>query len=227
MKAHPMANRLRNRTEAGQLLAKHLQAYANCPDVLLLALPRGGVPVGFEIAKRLNAPMDVFIVRKLGVPGQPELAMGAIAPGGIRSINQDIINEFHISAEAIDAAVHLERPELDRRDQLYRGTRPPADVKDRTVILVDDGVATGASMRVAIDTIQQQGPEYLIVAVPVAPLSTYEALKRTVDEVACLIIGEPFYSLGLWYDDFTQVSDAQVRELLEQSPNLPLIQQFS
>jgi putative phosphoribosyl transferase len=222
-----MVQRFRNRVEAGQLLTKRLRAYANCPDVLVLGLPRGGVPIAFEIAKGLNAPLDVCIVRKLGVPGQQELAMGAIALGGVRSMNPEVIDQLHISEEAIDAAVSLERPELERQDQLYRGNRPPPEIKGRTVILVDDGVATGASMRVAIAAIEQQGPEYLIVAVPVAPFLTFEALKQTVDEVVCLLIGEPFYGIGPWYDDFTQVSDTQVRELLEQATNLPLVRQFS
>jgi putative phosphoribosyl transferase len=220
-----MASRLRNRTEAGQLLAKRLQAYANCPDVLVMGLPRGGVPVAFEIAKGLNAPLDICIVRKLGVPGQPELAMGAIALGDHHWMNLQIINQFHISDDAIGAVMSLERPELERRDQLYRGTRPLPDIKGQTIILVDDGVATGATLQVVIDMIQAQAPEYLIVAIPVAPLSAYTALHKLVDEVVCLLIPEPFYSLGQWYEDFTQVSDAQVRELLEQATNLPLIQQ--
>jgi putative phosphoribosyl transferase len=220
-----MASRLRNRTEAGQLLAKRLQAYVNCPDVLVMGLPRGGVPVAFEIAKGLNAPLDICIVRKLGVPGQRELAMGAIALGDHHWMNPQIVNQFHISDDAIDAVISLERHELERRDHLYRGTRPLPDIKGQTIILVDDGVATGATLQVVIDMIQAQAPEYLIVAIPVAPLSAYAALHKLVDEVVCLLIPEPFYSLGQWYEDFTQVSDAQVRELLEQATNLPLVQQ--
>jgi putative phosphoribosyl transferase len=221
-----MANRFRNRTEAGQLLAKRLQAYADCPDVLVLALPRGGVPVAFEIAKVLNAPLDICIVRKLGVPGHKELAMGAIALGGARVINQDVVDWLHISEAAIDTVTSLERQELDRRDQLYRGNRPPPEIRDRTIILVDDGLATGATMQVAIDTIQQQDPEYLIVAVPVAPSSSCKTLNG-VNEVVCLMQPDPFYAIGVWYEDFSQTSDAQVRELLEQATNLPLIRQAS
>lgn len=221
-----MANRFRNRTEAGQLLAKRLQAYADCPDVLVLALPRGGVPVAFEIAKVLNAPLDICIVRKLGVPGHKELAMGAIALGGARVINQDVVDWLHISEAAIDAVTNMERQELERRDRVYRGNRPPPEIRDRTIILVDDGLATGATMQVAIDTIQQQDPEYLIVAVPVAPASSCKTLNG-VNEVVCLMQPEPFYAIGVWYEDFSQTSDAQVRELLEQATNLPLIRQAS
>jgi putative phosphoribosyl transferase len=220
-----MANRLRNRTEAGQLLAKRLQAYANCPDVLVMGLPRGGVPVAFEIAKGLNAPLDICIVRKLGVPGQPELAMGAIALEGKRKMNREIVHQFHISEDAIDAVISLEQPELERRDKIYRGSRPLPEIQGRTIVLVDDGVATGATMQVVIEMIQAQAPEYLIVAIPVAPLSVYATLCKLVDEVVCLLIPEPFFSIGQWYEDFTQVSDAQVRELLEQATNLPLVQQ--
>jgi putative phosphoribosyl transferase len=222
-----MVSRFRNRTEAGQLLAKRLQAYVNQPDVLVLALPRGGVPVAFEIAKRLNAPLDVCIVRKLGVPGHKELAMGAIALGGNRFINQDVVDWLHIPEAAIESVTRMEEQELARRNQLYRGTRPPPDIKNRTVILVDDGLATGATMRAAIEIIQQQGPKYLIVAVPVAPESTSAALQHSVDKVVCLLTPEPFYAIGLWYDDFSQTSDAQVRELLDQSANLPLTQRAS
>jgi putative phosphoribosyl transferase len=222
-----MAIRFRNRTEAGQLLAERLQSYANCPDVLVLSLPRGGVPVGFEVAKALNAPLDICIVRKLGVPGHKELAMGAISLGGTRIINHDVLDWLKISEAAVEAVTSMERRELERRDQLYRGNRPPPDIQNRTIILVDDGLATGSTMRAAIATIQQQAPEYLIVAIPVAPASVCQELRREVDEVVCLLTPKPFYAIGLWYEDFSQTSDAQVRELLEQATNLPLVRQAS
>jgi putative phosphoribosyl transferase len=222
-----MVSRFCNRTEAGQLLAQRLQSYTNCPDVLVLALPRGGVPVGFEIAKALNAPLDICIVRKLGVPGHKELAMGAIALGGARNINQDVVDWLHIPESAIESITNKERQELARRDQLYRGNRPLSELRDRTIILVDDGLATGSTMRAAIDTIQPQAPEYLIVAVPVAPASACEALQHSVNEVVCLLNPDPFYAIGLWYEDFSQTSDAEVRELLEQATNLPLARQAS
>jgi putative phosphoribosyl transferase len=222
-----MAIRFRNRTEAGQLLAERLQSFANCPDVLVMSLPRGGVPVGFEVAKALNAPLDICIVRKLGVPGHKELAMGAISLGGSRILKPDVVDWLHISESAIAAVTSMEQRELERRDQLYRGTRPPPDIQNRTIILVDDGLATGSTMRAAIGTIRQQAPEYLIVAVPVAPPVVCQELRQEVDEVICLLTPEPFYAIGVWYEDFTQTSDAQVRELLEQATNLPLVQKAS
>lgn len=208
----------KDRAETGRLLAKQLYKYANCPDAMVMALPRGGVPVAFEIAKALNAPLDVCLVSKLRVPGQDELAFGAISLGGIRYINQNIVDTFNISPSAIDAIVSLEMPELKRRNQLYRGQRPPAEVKDKTIILVDDGVATGATMMAAIQTIRQGNPEYLIVATPITAPATNKQLQVFANEVICLHIPEVLYSIGFWYADFTQVSDTEVRELTDLFP---------
>jgi predicted phosphoribosyltransferase len=206
--------RFRNRTDAGRQLAEKLAAYTDRPDVLVLALPRGGVPVGHEVARALGAPLDVFLVRKLGVPGYEELAMGAVATGGVRVLNDGIVRGLGISEREIDAAVAREMEELARRERLYRGDRPPPDVAGRTVILVDDGLATGATMRAAVAGLRQQQPARIVVAVPTASPDTCEALKAEADEMICAITPEPFLAVGHWYEDFTQTTDDEVQDLL-------------
>lgn len=208
-----------NRKAAGQFLAKELVAYANRQDVLVLALPRGGVPVAFEVAKALNAPLDVFVVRKLGVPEQQELAMGAIASGGVRVLNENIVRSLDISEAAINQVVAKEQQELERRESLYRGDRPVPTLHGRTVILVDDGLATGATMRAALGALQQQKPAKIIVAVPVSASETCQEFQSKVDEVVCAATPNPFYSVGLWYEDFPQTTDEEVRVLLELAAN--------
>jgi predicted phosphoribosyltransferase len=209
-----MVSRFQDRREAGRLLAEKLGAYANRPDVLVLALPRGGVPVAYEVARALRAPLDVFIVRKLGVPGYEELAMGAVATGGVRVLNDELVRALSIPDYVIDAITAWEREELARRERLYRGDRPPPDVQDRTVILVDDGLATGATMHAAIAALRQQQPDRIVVAVPTGSPQTCDALRAEVDDVICAITPEPFHSVGLWYKDFSQTTDDEVRELL-------------
>jgi len=209
-----MIETLRNRTEAGQLLAKKLTAYANRSDLLVLGLPRGGVPVAFEIATALNAPLDICIVRKLGVPGHEELAMGAIAMGGVMVLNEEVVKGAKIARSIIERVAAREKLELARRDRLYRGDRPFPELRDRTVILVDDGIATGSTLKAAIAIVRQQQPKSIVVAVPVAPQSTCHELKEEVDEVVCLMMPEPLRAIGLWYDDFLPTSDAEVQDLL-------------
>lgn len=208
--------RFHNRTEAGQLLAKQLTAFANAQDVLVLGLPRGGVPVAYEVAKALNVPLDICLVRKLGVPGREELAMGAIAAGGIRVLNDDVVENLQIKPETIEAVTKQELQELQRRDRNYRGQQPPPDISDRTIILIDDGIATGSTMLAAITTLQTQQPKQIIVAIPVAEPQVCEQLQTLVDKVVCLAMPKPLYAIGLWYHNFSQTSDAQVRELLAQ-----------
>jgi predicted phosphoribosyltransferase len=207
----------RDRSDAGQQLAQKLTAYAHRPDVLVLALPRGGVPIGFEIAQALEAPLDVFVVRKLGVPGHEELAMGAIASGGIRVINDGVVRSLRIPNAKIDEAAAREQREIERRERAYRGDRPPPTVRGRTVILVDDGLATGSTMRAAVQALRQQAPRRIVVAVPVAAPDTCEEFRAKVDEVVCAATPEPFLAVGAWYDDFSQTSDEEVHELLERS----------
>jgi putative phosphoribosyl transferase len=207
----------RDRTDAGRQLASRLMAYAGRPDVLVLALPRGGVPVAFEVAQALHAPLDIFLVAKLGVPGREELAMGAIASGGIRVLNDEVVNALNISEQVIDAVAVVEQRELERREHLYRDDRPTPDVRGRTVILVDDGLATGSTMRAAVAALCQQHPARLVVAVPVGARETCTELQTEADEVVCARTPEPFHAVGLWYDDFTQTSDDEVRELLERA----------
>jgi putative phosphoribosyl transferase len=207
----------RDRTEAGQLLAAQLATYVDRPDVLVLALPRGGVLVAFEVARVLHAPLDVLVVRKLGVPGQEELAMGAIAAGGARFLNDDVVQFLGISDEVIDQAAEHEQRELERRERLYRGDRPACDVRGRTVILVDDGIATGATMHAALVAVKQQQPARVIIAIPTAAPSTCEEFAAEGDEVVAVIRPEPFYAVGLWYEDFPQTSDEEVRDLLERA----------
>jgi putative phosphoribosyl transferase len=209
----------RDRTEAGQKLAKQLTAYRQRQDVIILGLPRGGVPVAAVIAEALDAPLDVCLVRKLGVPGNPELAMGAIASGDEISQNSFVLERCQISPEAFAEVVAQERRELQRREQRYRGDRPAPGIGDRTVILVDDGVATGATMLAAIASIRAQAPRALIVAVPLAAPSIGEHLRRHVDEVICVATPHPFRYLGLWYEDFTPTSDEDVCQLLSASPS--------
>jgi predicted phosphoribosyltransferase len=208
----------RDRHEAGRRLAAKLAGYAHCPDVLVLALPRGGVPVGHEVARALGAPLDVFVVRKLGVPGYEEVAMGAVATGGVRVLNDDIVAGLRIPDYLIDAVAGRELEELGRRERLYRGGRPPPDVLRRTVILVDDGLATGATMLAAIKALRKLQPARVVVAVPIAARDTCEALRAEVDEVICAVAPEPFHAVGRWYEDFSQTTDAMVRELLARRP---------
>ena len=207
----------RDRTEAGRLLAERLVDYANRSDVLVLALPRGGVPVAFEVAKALAAPLDVFLVRKLGVPGHEELAMGAIASGGVRVLNEDVVSYLRISERVIDAVAEREQEELERRERAYRGDRAALDVRGHSVILIDDGLATGSTMRAAVVALRQQRPSRLVVAVPVAAESTCSAFRSEVDEIICAMTPEPFYAVGLWYEDFSQTTDDEVRELLRRA----------
>lgn len=211
-----MRARFRDRKDAGRRLATFLQAYANRPDVLVLALPRGGVPVGYEVASALDVPLDVFVVRKLGVPGQEELAMGALAPGGVRVLDQSIVRAAGVSADEIEEITRAEQAELDRRDREYRDDRPAPAVAGKIIILVDDGLATGASMRAAVMALRPQGPARIIVAVPVAAPETCEAFREIADDIICAETPDPFQAVGLWYEDFSQTSDAEVRDLLNQ-----------
>ncbi len=207
----------RDRTDAGRQLAALLTRYADRTDVLVLALPRGGVPVAYEVAKELNAPLDVFLVRKLGVPGHEELAMGAIASGGVRVLNEDIVNYLKIPDEVIDAIAAVEQRELERRQRAYRGDRPPPDVKDRVVILIDDGLATGSTMRAAAASLRLQKPRRIVVAVPVSSPETCDEFRSEVDEIICAFTPEHFQGVGLWYEEFSQTSDEEVRELLKRA----------
>ena len=209
-----IARRFRDRSEAGRLLAGQLIAYANRPDVLVLALPRGGVPVAYEVARALGAPLDLFIVRKLGVPGYEELAMGAVATGGERVLNDDVVAGLRIPDYVIEAVAASEQQELARRERLYRGERPPPDIRGRTVILVDDGLATGATMLAAIKALRQQRPARIVVAVPTASPDACEQLRAEADEVVCATTPEPFHAVGLSYEDFSQTTDEEVRDLL-------------
>ena len=205
----------RDRTEAGQLLAGELIRYANEANVIVLGLPRGGVPVAFEVAKALRAPLDVFIVRKLGTPGHRELAMGAIATGGIRVLNREVVEGLGIPVKVIDAVTAEEKQELKRRELAYRGSYSGPDVRARTVILIDDGIATGSTMRAAVRALKAQQPARLVVAVPTVAGSTYRQLRPKVDELVAFMTPEPFFGVGQWYEDFSQTSDAEVTDLLE------------
>ncbi len=211
----------RDRIEAGRELAKRAGAYANRSNVLVLGIPRGGVPVAFEVAKELHAPLDVFIVRKLGVPGQEELGFGAIASGGIRFLDRDIVQAVGISDAEIERIAAVQRQELERRERAYRGGRAPLSVKGQTVILVDDGIATGSSMQVAITALRQMNPSRLVVAVPVAPISTCRRLMPELDDLICLYMPESFYAIGQFYEDFSQVSDQEVTHLLHKAAEEP------
>ena len=206
--------RFRDRVHAGDLLADVLDARRGIDDGIVLGLPRGGVPVAARVAERLDIPLDVFIVRKLGLPGRSEYAMGAIASGGVIVINEDAVARLGITQEAIDTVAERELQELERREVLYRGDRPPLDLASRDVILVDDGIATGASMHAAIEAIKAYGPRSLLVAVPVAPLSAQSEFEGFVDAFIALWTPTPFQAVGLWYDDFTQTTDDEVRSLM-------------
>jgi len=207
----------RDRSEAGQELAQKLASYANRPDVLVLALPRGGVPVAYEVAQALHAPLDVFLVRKLGMPGEEELALGAIASGGVRVLNKELISYMRVPDDVLEAVTRREQHELERREQMYRKGRPAASVEGRTVVLIDDGLATGASMLAASRALRPQGAARIVVAVPVASRQTCDDFRREVDEIICLATPHPFGAVGIWYEDFAQISDQQVRALLEEA----------
>lgn len=205
-----------NRIEAGRLLAKKLAAYSNRPDVVVLGLPRGGVPVAYEVAHALNAPLDVFLVRKLGLPGHEELAMGAIASGNVRVLNDDVVDYLGIPDDLIDQVVEREQRELERREKLYRGSYPPVPITDGTVIVVDDGLATGSTMRAAINALKKMGPARIIVAAPVAASQTCESFKDDVDSTCvCVMSPEPFQAVGFWYRNFSQTTDEEVCYLLK------------
>jgi putative phosphoribosyl transferase len=203
-----------DRHEAGVRLAAQLRQFAGRSDVVVLALPRGGVPVGSEVARALGAPLDVFVVRKLGLPGHPELAMGAIASGDVRVLNEDVVRWYRIPESAIEAVTRAERAELERRERAYRDGRAPVPIEKRTVILVDDGLATGSTMRAAVLAVRRLHPARVVVAVPVGARETCEALRDTADEVVCAFVPEPFSAVGLWYADFSQTTDEEVRHLL-------------
>jgi predicted phosphoribosyltransferase len=213
----PGTNRFRDRHDAGRQLAARLAAYADRPEVIVLALPRGGVPVAYEVARALRAPLDVFLVRKLGVPGYEELAMGAVATGGVRVLNEPVVRGLHIPDHVIDAVTAREGHELARRESVYRDARPAPDVAGRTVIVVDDGLATGATMHAAIRALRRQHPARIVVAVPLASPETCGGLRAEIDEIICAATPEPFDSVGLWYEDFSQTTDDEVRQLLAQA----------
>lgn len=207
----------KDRTDAGRRLSKQLVAYAGKPDAFVLALPRGGVPVAYEVARALELRLDVLIVRKLGAPGRPELAMGAIASGGAVVLNDDVIAALRISEERIAGIIALEREELERRERVYRVDRPAPEVRDQTIILVDDGMATGATMRAAARALGQQHPARVVVAVPTGAPDTCATLANEVDELVCLAMPDPYIAVGCWYEDFRQTSDTEVRTLLERA----------
>jgi putative phosphoribosyl transferase len=209
-----MRDQFRDRQEAGELLAEKLTAYVDQPDMIVLALPRGGVPVGAEVAKKLHAPLDVVVVRKLGLPGHPELAMGAIASGGVKVLNDDIVKTLRVPDEVINAVAAEEVEELKRREELYRDDLPPPEVEGKTVIIVDDGVATGSTMMAAISALRQWRVGRLVVATPTVARETCEYLRARADEVVAVIVPETFYGVGQWYEDFSQTSDEEVRRLL-------------
>lgn len=204
----------RDRTEAGRMLAKALMRHAGRDDVVVLALPRGGAPVAFEIAKALKAPLDLFLVRKLGVPGREELAMGAVASGGVRVLNEDVVRWYQVSQSTIESVTKIERQELERRERVYRGGRPMPELSKKTVILVDDGLATGTSMLAAITALRSYKPAQIIVAVPTGPAEACREFQGEADAVVCATTPEPFWAIGAWYEDFRQVTDEEVQSLL-------------
>lgn len=206
-----------DRVDAGRRLAEKLDAYANRSDVIVLGVPRGGVPVAYEVAAALHAPMDIFLSRKLGVPAQEELAFGAVASGGVRVLDRDLIESVGISNQEIEEITRRVRGELERRERLYRGARPPLDVEGKIAILIDDGIATGSSMRAAIHALRQHKPAQIVVAIPVAPFSTCRKLRSEVDELVCVDMPESFYAIGQFYADFSQVSDEEVTNLLHRA----------
>ncbi len=207
--------RFADRREGGRLLAERLARYARRPGVVVLGLPRGGMPVAAEVATALGAPLDAFVVRKLGVPGHEELAMGAIASGGVQVLNYDVVRAARISDPELERVATRELETLESRERAYRGARPPVEVRDRTAILVDDGIATGATIRAAIGALRDRGAAQIVVAVPTAPRETCEELRDEADDVVCVAMPEPFTAVGLWYDDFSPVSDEEVRALLD------------
>ena len=206
-----------DRVDAGRRLAENLRSYANRDDVIVLGIPRGGVPVAFEVAEALDAPLDVFLSRKLGVPGQEELAFGAVATGGVRVLDQELIDAVGISKQEIEQITRKVRTELERRERVYRGSRPPLNLEGKIAILIDDGIATGSSMRAAINALRQLKPARVVVAVPVAPLSTCRRLKSDVDELVCVHMPESFYAIGQFYADFSQVTDEEVTDLIDRA----------
>jgi predicted phosphoribosyltransferase len=210
-----MLRGFRNRRDAGAQLAARLSCFASDPNVVVLGLPRGGVPVAFEVARALNAPLDVFLVRKLGLPGHPELAMGAIASGGVCVLNPDVFHRVPVSQSRIDSVRASEQVELERQERRYRGDAPPPNLKDRTVILVDDGLATGATMRAAVLAIRKSDPAWIVVAAPVGSAETCQRLRDDADQVICLSTPEAFYAVSAWYEDFSQTADEEVRSLLD------------
>ncbi len=207
----------RDRRHAGRVLAQVLAGYANRSDVIVLALPRGGVPVAYEVAKTLHAPLDVFVVRKLGVPGHEEYAMGALATGGVRVLNDNVVRILDIPPDAVEAVVRIEQRELDRRERLYRDARPPPELRGRTVILVDDGLATGSTMLAAIRALHTQHPLRIVAAVPTASAETCEELRAEADEVVCATTPQHFRAVGRWYENFEQITDDEVCSLLARS----------
>ena len=209
-----MRRPFRDRAEAGRVLAEKLADYAGREDVIVLALPRGGVPVAYEVARALGAPLDVFLVRKLGAPGHEELAMGAIASGDVVVMNDEVVKAMNVQADEILDAIASERRELARREEVYRDGRPPADVQGKTVILIDDGLATGSTMRAAVTALRRQGPARIVVAVPIGATSTCAEFQSIADDCICAATPEPFRAVGLWYDDFSQTEDTEVAELL-------------
>lgn len=206
----------KDRVQAGRLLAERLRHYANRSDILVLGLPRGGVPVAFEVARALEAPLDVVIVRKLGIPGQKEFAMGAIASGDVTVVNESIVEQLNISAQALQAVIASETKELERREKAYRGVQPPVDVNGRVVVLIDDGLATGSTMQAAIIALRHRASR-LVVAVPVGALQTCDEISPLVDELICATTPEPFYGVGQWYENFSQTTDEEVQHLLQQA----------
>ena len=212
-----MKKRFRNRADAGRRLANELQSCANRSDVIVLALPRGGLPVGFEVAQALNVPLDVFVVRKLGLPWHEELAMGALASGGVRVLDDDLIRVARVSDEEVERVTAAEQKELERRELRYRGDLPFPALTGKTVILVDDGLATGSTMRAAVAALREEKPARIIVAVPVASPDTCDAFRSIADAIVCAETPEPFVAVGLWYDDFSQTTDDEVHDLLERA----------
>jgi predicted phosphoribosyltransferase len=207
----------RDRTEAGQLLARQLAHYQQQPDVLVLGLPRGGVPIAYQVAQALGAPLDVFVVRKIGVPGHEELAMGALASGGVRVLNDDVVRHLALDSNTLDALTREEQQEVDQRERRYRGERPAAPLAGRTVILVDDGLATGATMRAAVAAVRQQQPARVAVAVPVAAPQVCDDMRQEADDVVCVATPPALGGIGAWYRDFSQTTDDEVRQLLAQA----------
>lgn len=210
----------KDRRDAGKRLAEELKDYTNIEErnnLIVLALPRGGVPVAYEVAKEFEAPLDIFLVRKLGLPGHEELAMGAIASGGVRVLNDDVVGALDIPKEVVDSVAEREHQELERRERAYRGDRPRPDLENKTVVLVDDGLATGASMRAAVQGVRTQNPRRIIIAVPTAAPETCEGFEEIVDTIVCASTPQPFFGVGAWYEDFTQTTDDEVRELLRKA----------